>query len=134
MGNLASQRRKVGFAFGQRSLDLWTIGAVILEDAIDGSLAKTKKFNLNSRRAGEGSHAPRVSICARERNVRALRVRAQWVHSRQHGDIERERERKSKLIDLDSNKDASRKYGATHAAQCAEIGSVEGALRGVMTL
>ncbi|OAE23929.1 hypothetical protein AXG93_1217s1410 [Marchantia polymorpha subsp. ruderalis] len=71
MKKLGTQRRKVGFDFGQRPSHLRTFGVVILEDAIAGSLAKTTKFNLNSRSTGQGSHAPWVPICARERDVRA---------------------------------------------------------------
>ncbi|OAE23872.1 hypothetical protein AXG93_3001s1000 [Marchantia polymorpha subsp. ruderalis] len=64
---------------------------VNLEDAIARFLAGTPKINLNLRRVGQCLHAPSILICARERNVRASRVRARREHSRRHCDIERER-------------------------------------------
>lgn len=52
------------FAFGQRPLAHWTVGATIFGDAITGPSAKTTGHNLNLPRARQEPHALGVPIRA----------------------------------------------------------------------
>lgn len=110
-------------AFGQRSLDLHTIGVDIFDDAIAEPSAKTIGHNLNSPRAGQEPHALGVPIHARVGTLRASRVRARSGHI--CADIARERIAIDRLWQQQRR---DRRHDATHESYCAEIGPAQGAL------
>ncbi|OAE32017.1 hypothetical protein AXG93_4378s1000 [Marchantia polymorpha subsp. ruderalis] len=85
--------------------------------------------------AGQRSHASRFLQDVRGGNIRASRVRQRWKQVRQHCDTEQERERAQRKREIDRHRfddEANWRHGAAQEEQqIAEIGSIEGTLRGI---